>query len=345
MKPMKYLRTQQKIAVFLVFFIMLFALQISQSFSGLVSAQTNNTQWAINLQIQKNGQAASTFSPFDLIQVSANITYGGASASDILVTFNIQNPSTTNSVNVTRIVATNASGIALFSMRLPMETPSANSSWQALAIIKTPDGPLQKSLSFNVKWLMQISSIVLSDSQGQSQTTFKPNDVVDAALTIDNAGQAQDTNITFEMQDSAGQLINQTTIQNQNIQTNSTMLNANIQVPGNATAGSAALTVEVFSGTYDDVGIPVAEYQTASFIIAAANATEPAVTATPSPTVSPTSTPTPFENTISLFAWILLVTGLFTFTVLFVFLKRKPSNLEVSMPKLPLAIRGQISKQ
>ena len=309
---MKYREIRKKRMGYLVLALLLFlaASQALQVTYGQNSTQNN--PWALSFQILKNGQNAvnSSFAPFDQIQLFAKVTYENASVPNILVTFKAQ--SLSNSANVTRIISTNATGEAEFSFRLPIESQNNASivgAWQATAAIKTTDGVLRQNLSFSTQWNMEITSIVLQNSQGQNQTTFQSGKTLTIKLSINNKAQPKAANITLSIKDSLGKLINQTQIYNKQIDTSSS-LQANLQIPSTATAGQAAITAVVYSGNYRGTAIPASENKTAPFTITATS------TSTPKPQ--------PFENTISLFSWLLIATGLFTFTSLTLYLRRKP---------------------
>ncbi len=308
----------------------------------------SNNPWAINLQAQKIGQntTSNTFAPFDQILLSANVTYNNASQPDILVSFQVNSPTNSiNPINITRIEITNSSGEAAFAFRLPIESESQSSlvgTWQASAAIQTTNGTMQQSLNFTSQWNMEITSINLQNSQGQNQTAFSPNDTVGVQLTINNIGQPQTANITLNMQDQQGNIINQTQILNSQIETssiNATQLQTDLQIPDGIAAGQMAINVAIYSGAYNGTNIPAAENQTAYFTVASNTLTSP--TPTPTPTSGPTPTPNVVETSISLFSWLLVATGLFTFTSLFMFLKRKPApTIDTQTPNLPPATPG-----
>ncbi len=142
-------------------------------------------------------------------------------------------------------------------------------------------------------------------------------------LTINNQGQPQTANISLNMQDSTGKIINQTQIQNNQINTsstNSTQVQTTLQIPDNTTVGEATINAAITSGSYQNMDLPIAENKTAYFTIATNTA----------PT--PTPTPSPFENSLSFFPWLLIIVGAFTFTILVVFLRRKPRSKPAQTP-------------
>ncbi len=345
MKDRRRRKANQKLAFAVQ--ILLLAFFVVQSIQ-VVHAQnmTTNGQWALNFGIE-NGQdsATTTFSPFDQIQLFATVTYGNATQPDILVYFNVTGPSNSaNPTSITRIETTNSSGEAGFSFRLPIENENESSivgTWQSFAAIQTTNGTLQQSLSFTTQWNMEIASINLENSQSQDQTVFSQGDDIIIQLTINNAGQPQTANITLDMQDQQGNIINQTQILNSQIttsSTNGTQLQTDLRIPNDATAGQMTINTAVYSGTYQNVNLPVAENQIAYFTIATNTSTTatPAPTTTPPTTTTPASSPNSPESSVTLFSWLLIATGLFTFTLLLFFLKRKPTpKLDSQTPNLP----------
>jgi hypothetical protein len=133
----------------LILILSTYIIQVSNA-----ESTTKNGQWALSFQIQKVGQntARTTFSPFDKIQLDANVTYGNATQPDILVTFKVQGPSSgAKPINVTMIATTNATGQAESSFRLPAEAQNQNSLigiWQATAIIQADNSTIQQNLRF-----------------------------------------------------------------------------------------------------------------------------------------------------------------------------------------------------
>lgn len=330
-------KQKRKISTQLVYasLILILALAIIQTIQ-ITRAQSaaSNDPWALSFSVQ-NAQnvTSSTFSPFSQIQLLATVTYSNASQPDTLVAFEVQNPS--NTMNITDIGTTNDAGQTDFSFRLPTQDPNNGTiigMWQATATIETTNGPLQQNLTFNTQWIMEITSITLQNMQGKNQTSFSPGNNVMVKLSLNNDGQAQAANITLSMQDAQGNIINQTQIQNKQISSsNSSQVQADLQISSNATTGQAQITAALYSGNYQGINIPIAENKTAIFTI----------------TSSAKSTPKPqtTQNSVSLFSWLLVATGLFTFTTLFMFMRRKPtskietqsSNLSPTTPTLSLA--------
>jgi hypothetical protein len=338
---MKGKSSKQLIPVLLVLLLIPAIAQTAQIVHG--QNMTTSNQWALSLSIE-NAQnvSCSTFAPFNQIQLFSTVTYGNASVPDLLVTFKVQGPADAASpTNITAIGKTDAAGIANASFRLPVEaqdTSSVTGTWQATATIQTGNGTLQKSSSFTTQWTLKITSISTQNQQGQNQTIFFSGNKVTVALAISDAGPPQQANITLNMQDASGKTVNQTQIENTQItnsSTSPTQMQATLEIPANAVAGEASITAAIYSGTYQNMEIPAGENQTAYFDVVGIG-----TALSPSPT--PTKMPNILQNSVSLFAWLLVATGIFTFTALYLFLRRKPKEVGIQLPGTPPTVPGPI---
>lgn len=311
-----------------VLLVLLLALVLNQTFQ-VTHAQddnTSNNQWAMNFLVENNQNVTNTtFAPFDQIQLIAMVTYGNASQPNILVSFNVTGPSNSSIPNrITRIETTDSNGEASFSFRLPIETENESQllgTWQAFATIQTTNGTLQQTQSFTTQWNLEITSISLQNSQNQSQTIFYPGNTVLVQIAINNQGQPQTANISLDIRDSTGRIVNQTQIQNNQISTSSanpTQVETSLQIPNNTSMGEATINAAITSGNYQNMDLPVAENKTAYFTIAASTA--------------PTPPPPLLKNALSLFPWLLIAVGIITFTILVLFLRRKPRTKPVQTP-------------
>ena len=310
----------------------------------LTHAQTTDNPWALKLQILNSQNAtASVFNPFDQIQLCANVTYDNASQPDVLVSFNVLGPSvnstnnTVNTIKINRIEMTQANGEAEFSFRLPIEAQNEDTIIGTWNVTATINGAPPQSTSFTTRWGLTTTAINLLNSQGQNQTAFSAASNIEVQLKISNNGPALPANITINMQDPKGQIINQTEILNSQIaSSNQTQVQQTIiQVPSNAPAGQASINAAIYKGTYNGTDIPAAENQTVYFTVSSVSTTPPTPTPTPTPQPTPTPPPTVLQNSVILFSWLLVATGLFTFTLLYGFLRRKPTQVSPQMPNMP----------
>ena len=152
-------------------------------------------------------------------------------------------------------------------------------------------------------------------------------------LTI-KSDSSQPANITINIQDSAGNILGQTTIAKLLENTDQNQLRYSLLIPNSTVGGEATINAAVYAGTYQNIGIPASGNKTAYFTIAGSGISNP--------TPAPNSPPPPIENSVSLFSWVLVATGLFTFTLLFVFLKHKPMpKINTQIPICTSTIRSQ----
>lgn len=290
--------------------IMIQTAQLTQAQSG-----TSIQPWALSMQIQ-NAQniTTDTFSPYDQVLLSANVTYNNASQPNILVTFKVQGPASTT--NITQTAVTNAQGIAASSFRLPTQAQSQDSltgTWQASATIHTTNATVQENTTFTTQWNTEITTINIFNSQNQNQTIFQPYQNLTTVLTIKSPSSLS-SNITIIIKDSTGNIIGQTRIAKTLENSAQTQVQYSLMIPNSTFNGEATVNAVVYSGTYQNIDIPVSGNKTAYFTIAGAGV----------PTPTPDLLPPPIENVVSLFSWVLVATGFFTFTLLYIFLKRKP---------------------
>ncbi len=311
---------------------------IPTALSAHTAAAQTTSDWKLDLTFQANngtaikGDSQPTFSPFDIITLAATLTNGNMSAPQgSTVVFNVKGPSTASNPTETIISAvTDNKSSASFVFRIPMEDKEKTviGKWQVYANVKTPNGTLKQTATFQIAWPIQIVSFEILGSAGQKQSAFKLGDLAKASIVF-GGNQTQITKINLNIQDSAGNIINQTQIQNNQLNSTSQNFMYEFKVPESTAYGVATANLSIFSGSYQNIDIPACEHKIVYFSIGNETTTIP----NPTPTVTPT--PTPFtENTISLFSWLLVATGFFTFTILIVFLRRKIIP-KTNMPTLP----------
>lgn len=343
MRKQKMAKLQSKIiALSLILFVTFAILATVQT----TNAQSNNpvtTAWKLNFTLKANNGTATnssqqaTFAPFDLIQLTTTLTNGNSTAPNTTVVFNVKGPTTASyQTEIVRSTLTDNTSSANISLRIPMEINEKTviGPWQIIANVKTSNGTLQQKTTFQVTWPIQIMSINLVNTN--NQTTLMPGDTAKASLTL-KSDKEQRENINLNIQDSTGNTINQTQLPNVSFNASSNnQVVYEFKVPTDTPFGIASISTGVFSGLYNGTEIFAAQNKTVYFIIG--NST----TVIPTPTVTPGPTPTPLpfiENTVSLFSWVLVATGFFTFTTLFIFLKRKPTpNIGKSNPNMPSTV-------
>jgi hypothetical protein len=336
----KHTKTKTQLLTFILFASILFT---SATTLYTAKAAETTTDLKLNLAFQANNGTIinstqqPTFAPFDLIQLIANLTNGNATVPQSTIVFNVEGPSSASyRTEIVLSAETDKTGTANISFRIPLEETEkkVNGKWQVHVNVKTSNGTLQQAASFQIAWPVQNLSINFLDSQGHSQSVFNPNDTLKAVIAF-NSNQSQTQNINFTVLDTLGNVLTHKT---QDISTNATGKNEifyEFKIPENSALGVASANLSIYAGTYQNVSIPVAQNKIAYFSIG--NSTTPPPDP-PSPTPTPISpTPIPLvENTLSLFSWLIVATGFFTFTLLVLFLKRKNPKIRAQIPIQPL---------
>ncbi|MCW4005175.1 MAG: hypothetical protein NWF04_01045 [Candidatus Bathyarchaeota archaeon] len=293
-----------------------------------------NDDWEMRLEVSKVGTAATGsagFVPFDQMQVTAKVTYDDVPCSNVLISFKVQGPANSdnpdNVVNITMVEETDAKGVAGFSWRVPLFNQDVNSvgSWQVTATAQTTEGSIKQELTFDVDFDVEISSITFLDVEEQERTEFIQGENVTAVMDLVNNGQPDTVTVTMSVQDASGNVTSVIEFEELVVNASSNRLQAFFMVPENAALGEATVKASVQSDKYRDK-TQVSENKTVHFTIT-------------SETFIPSDTTEPAESTTTLFTWLLVSTGFFTFTTFYMFLKRKimifsPRNPSMSPPEI-----------
>jgi hypothetical protein len=262
---------------------------------------------------------SNVFAPFDQVQLRADVAYGDVPHAGMLVSFRIQGPSgSVDPVNITRIVTTDETGVAAISLRLPAENQSNDSlvgTWQAYATIQTIAGPIQKTLTFTTSWFFKIDSLTLLNSKGHTQL-FPQGSTVTAHLNIScTLPSPQTFNVSVIVQDASKKIFNQTQILNLEINSSgANQIQSDFAIPIIAALGSATCNATVTQGSLGDAQIQASENMSISF------------------TIGPASTEVT-SSFAGIFPWILLLTGVLSFTLLLSLFRRRHKNMNEQKPK------------
>jgi hypothetical protein len=332
----------KKIRIGYVVLILVLSLAIAVQTIKPALAQTEDTlltnEWAMNLKVTGPNSNNALFAPFDLIQLSANVTYGNIPYTNGLVSFKVEGPAdVSNTINITRITSTNTNGLAEFSFHIPVGSQESNSivgTWRVVATVQTTEGVIEKTAIFNIQWPVTISSITLLNSKNQNQTIFPRENNVTARLIVLVSNQLIRTvNVSITVQDTSGKIISRA--QTKNVQVNTTSPNqiqTTFFIPINSSIGEATLNATVNSGIYGDTEIPVSEIKSASFAVVLVNEDE--------------NSPSVYSTLSGLFPWLLLATGIVCFMLLLTLFRRRHKTMSEPKPKiLPTIPKPQMSIQ
>lgn len=320
------IKKQIKIKSYILLCILAFSLLSAANLTYWGVAQSvNYSFWNIDLSFQiNNGTAVNStgvvFAPFDLITLKAEITNASTTVPESEVVFNIKGPkSATHPTEIVRSEVTDSSNASSIDFRIPIDgAEKITGEWQVYVNVKTVGEVLTQNTTFQVAWPAQNLSISFVDEQGKNQNNFNAGDNVTALITYENTRQ-QTQNISLNIKDSDGKAITQQTKQVTANATTNNKVTVEFTIPTTITNGTTQAELNIYSGQYQNRNIPATENKTATFKIGTTPDTQ-----TPTPT-PPGSTD---KNGLSWLPWLAAITGIITFALLIIFLKRKTNKKE-----------------
>ena len=228
---------------------------VVQTFAGSIDLFTQKTPFSG----RGPNQSSDAFQQQELVILYALVTFNGAPIENKLVAFQANGPpNSLQNMTVTGEGATNSSGIAEFSFRIPTaptnEQQTVFGEWYAVATVDVNQVPLSDSLTFKVGWIISIKSIVTLNDELVPQTGFAKGDTVVFNLTLENiAFTPRNATITVDVQDVTGNLIIHAELDNLNVPPGESYTQLSSQIPetaelGEANASATAYTAPPLSG-------------------------------------------------------------------------------------------------
>jgi hypothetical protein len=133
-------------------------------------------------------QQSDAFQPQELVGLYARVTYNNAPIANWLVAFQVLDP-----LNKTIAVcanSTNDEGIASFSFRIPWPSGDAGQvvfgNWKAVATVNIAGKVFMDTLTFQVGWILQVTSIKILSVELNPQMDFLPGETIVFNLTVKN---------------------------------------------------------------------------------------------------------------------------------------------------------------
>jgi hypothetical protein len=212
---------------------------------------------------QKGGQglnqSSDMFEPQELMCLYALVTYNDNPVANKLVGFQADGPlNAFENLTAGGSSSTNGSGIAEFSFRIPW--PSTNpeekvfGEWNVVATVNVADMEIMDTLTFQVGWIVRITSIATLDAAYNPEVEFLKQSTIVFDLTVENSANAtKSATITIDSEDSAGYPIIHLQLDSLVLQPGLNQVNASSNIPndaktGQATASAAAYTAPIESG-------------------------------------------------------------------------------------------------
>ena len=206
-------------------------------------------------------QSSDAFEPQELVILYALVTYNDFPVALKDVAFQISGPPNIfeNITSVSGWNRTNDSGIAEFSFRIawPSENPEAKvlGEWQAIATVSIADQTVVDTLTFQVAWILRITSITTLNASFEPQNRFLRQSPIVFDVVVENIARvAKVATIAIDVLDELQHPIIHIQKENLLFQPGQTHLNASSQIPANAAVGQATAWASAYTAPVEQGG-------------------------------------------------------------------------------------------
>jgi hypothetical protein len=205
-------------------------------------------------------QSSDAFEPQELVILYAQVTYNDYPVALKLVAFKVNGPpNTLENITVTGSSTTNDSGIAEFSFRIawPSESPEAKviGEWNAVATVSIADQTVVDTLTFQVGWILRITSIATMNANFEPQNKFPRQSPIVFDVVVENIARiAKVATITIDAYDKLQRPIIHIQKENLLFQPGKTHINASSQIPADATIGQATTWASAYTAPIEQGG-------------------------------------------------------------------------------------------
>jgi hypothetical protein len=141
-------------------------------------------------------------------------------------------------------------------------------TWQVFSAAATTAESVQGNLTFEVKYPVEINKISFLNEEGKEQNKFLKENIR-VQVTLKNIHmQSRTVNVTVDFEDSYHASIGQIKIQNVSLENDTDIqVEQEFEIPADAALGETTAECNVYSGSYNETEIQVAETKTATFTI------------------------------------------------------------------------------
>jgi len=206
-------------------------------------------------------QSSDAFEPQELVILYALVTYNGYPVALKLVAFQANGPSNTlANITVAGSSTTNDSGIAEFSFRIawPSENPETKvlGEWHVVATVSIADQMVVDTLTFQVAWILRITSIATLNASFEPQDRFLRQSPIVFDVVVENIARvAKVATIAIDVLDELQHPIIHIQKENLLFQHGQTHLNASSQIPRDAANGQATAWASAYTAPVEQGGI------------------------------------------------------------------------------------------
>jgi hypothetical protein len=198
-------------------------------------------------------QSSDAYEPQDLVNLSALATYNGGLERNMPVAFEVSGPPNAfQNVSFVGSATTNDSGVGTFSFRIPWPNVNAEEiifgKWSAIATVDIAGKVVVDELTFQVGWIIRITSLSTLDSQSKIQTTFVRQDLIVFNMTVENiARTSKSAAIKVDVEDSRKNPIIHIEMENLIFPPGKSNVKTSSQIPVSADIGLANVSAAPFT--------------------------------------------------------------------------------------------------
>jgi hypothetical protein len=206
-------------------------------------------------------QSSDAFQPQELVILNANVTYNDAPVAQKAVSFLVNGPPNSfENITLLRTATSDQNGMANVSFRIPWPDVDPEKKvfgkWSVIATVDIADQTAVDTLTFQVGYILRITSVVTLNDELSPQTRFLRQEMVVFNLTVENIALAEKPGtITVDVQDAEGHPIMHIEAENKIFQPGITSLLVSSVVPITATLGSASVSAAVFTAPPENKGV------------------------------------------------------------------------------------------
>jgi uncharacterized repeat protein (TIGR02543 family) len=230
----------------------------SQAFPGNIDLFTQKTPFSG----KGPNQPSDAFQQQELLILYALVTFAGQPIANKVVGFQVNGPANSlQNITVIGTATTNASGIAVFSFRIPTAPINGEQTvfgeWYAVATVDVDQAHLMDSLTFKVGWIIAIKNIITLNEQLIPQTSFPRQSTVVFNLTLENiAFIPENATIKIGVLDIHRSPIIYLELDNLSIPPGESFIEAVSQIPENAGIGEANVSATAYTAPPTSGGVP-----------------------------------------------------------------------------------------
>jgi uncharacterized repeat protein (TIGR02543 family) len=230
----------------------------SQAFPGNIDLFTQKTPFSG----KGPNRPSDAFQQQELLILYALVTFAGQPIANKVVGFQVNGPANSlQNITVIGAATTNASGIAVYSFRIPTapinEEQIVFGEWHAVATVDVDQVPLMDSLAFEVGWIIAIKSIITLNDQLIPRTSFPRESTIVFNLTLENvAFIPESATIKIGALDIQRSPIIYLELDDLSIPPGESFIEAVSQIPENAGIGEANVSATAYTAPPTSGGVP-----------------------------------------------------------------------------------------